>query len=383
MYRVLVTACAVGALLSFCVGAAFGQAGTIGIFADNSGSNPFISDTSPGLLNVYVVHVGADGVTACQYRAPKPPCMTATYLADTNPFPVTIGNSQTGVSIGYGACRSGVIYVQTISYFASGTTPPCCHYPVLHDPLGISDGDGIDIVDCNFDPWVAQAGFGIINAEGCDCPQPTIVLNGYESVSWQPPQWTVRVNIQNNGPGPARSVSATMHEDIPWLTVLDPHCVYGQIPAGAAAAGSGDTYTFDLQGSPGGSFNTWFDVSYTDSCGLYHRLRLDPEFDPNDVALPVTVGPGATGLGQNYPNPFNPTTTIPFVLTEDKDVRLSVFDAQGKLVQVLANKTFPAGSHDVIWNGRDSNGNSVASGMYFCRLEAPGMVQTRKLVLLK
>jgi hypothetical protein len=47
MYRVFVTACAVGALLSLCFGAAFGQAGTIGIFSDMWGTNPYISDETP------------------------------------------------------------------------------------------------------------------------------------------------------------------------------------------------------------------------------------------------------------------------------------------------------------------------------------------------
>jgi hypothetical protein len=383
MYRVFGAACAVGALLCLFASAAFGQAGTIGIFSDNAGTNPFITDAAPGLLSVYVVHVATAGATACQYKATKPPCMTATYLSDTNVFGVTIGNSQTGVSIGYGTCRVGTIHVQTISYFASGTTPSCCYYPVVPDPLGSSGGVGVDIVDCAFQPDVAEGGYGVINANGCDCPQPTLVLNGYESVWWGDPLWMVRVNVQNNGPGAAEAVSATMHEDIPWLTIPDPSCFYGSIPPGGSSSGVSDTYTFDLTGRPGGSFNAWFDVNYQDECGIRHNLRLDPEFDAERDLTPVPGAPVAGGLGQNYPNPFNPTTTIPVVLTEDTDVRVSVFDSQGKLVQVLASKTLPAGSNEVIWNGRDSRGNPVSSGMYFCRLETPGTVQTRKLVLLK
>ena len=381
MYRVLVTACAVGALLSLCVGAAFGQAGTIGIFSDMTGTNPYISDTQPGLLAVYVVHVATAGATACEYAAPKPACFPATYLSDTNPFDVTIGNSQSGVSVGYGTCRAGAIHVQTISYFASGTTPSCCHYPVVPDPLAVSGL--IDIVDCDFNLIHGEAGAGVINADGCDCPQPTLVLNGYESVSWVDPLWKIRVNVKNNGPAEAREVSATMHDDIPWLEIPDPSSYYGTIPVWETATGEADTYLLNLAANPGGSFNAWFDVSYLDVCGIFHHLRLDPEFEPENDLAPVTAASAAWGLGQNYPNPFNPTTTIPFVLDEETEVRLSIFDARGALVQVLANGTFPAGANDAVWNGRDLKGNTVASGVYFCRLDTPGTAQTRKLMLLK
>ncbi len=119
------------------------------------------------------------------------------------------------------------------------------------------------------------------------------------------------------------------------------------------------------------------------SAECLHHLRLDPEFQPEDDLAPVTAASAAWGLGQNYPNPFNPTTTIPFVLEEESDVRLSVFDARGQLVQVLVNRTLPVGANDAVWNGRDSRGNPVASGVYFCRLETPGTAQTRKLMLLK
>jgi hypothetical protein len=386
MYRVFVAACAVGALLSLCVGAAFGQAGTIGIFSDQTGTNCFIEDKTPGLLTLYVVHVATDGATACQYVAAKPSCFTATYLSDTNPFPVTIGNSQTGVSVGYGTCRVGTIHVQTISYFAQGTTPPCCTYQVSCDPLGGSGSCAagkVDVVDCDFNLVYGEGGSAVINEEGCDCPQPTLVLSGYESVHWQDPLWTVRVNIQNIGPGIAEFVSATMHEDIPWLTIPDPKCHYGQVSPGNTTSGVPDCYTYDLTNHPGGSFNVWFDVSYYDRCNVLHHLRLDPEFEPGGDLAPVTAAAAAWGLGQNYPNPFNPTTTIPFVLADETDVRLSVFDARGQLVQVLVNRTLPAGANDAVWHGRDSKGNPVASGVYFCRLETPGTAQTRKLMLLK
>ncbi len=150
-------------VLAFGAGTAFAQAGSIGICADQRGTVCNLSDV-PGLTQYYVVHMNTQAATACQYSAPKPACFTGIYLSDTNPFPVTIGNSQIGVSIGYGVCKSSPIYVQAISYFTYGTTPPCCFYWVRPDPT--ASPPGIYVVDCA-QPYgnllVATGGAGLIN----------------------------------------------------------------------------------------------------------------------------------------------------------------------------------------------------------------------------
>jgi len=120
------------------------------MFADQAGTNCSITDTAPGLLPIYVVHIVDAGATAIQYIAAKPACMTSTYLSDTNPFGVTIGNSQTGVSVGYGTCRSGAIHCQTISYFASGTTRRCCVYTVHCDPSASTNAPAV-----SWTSWIA------------------------------------------------------------------------------------------------------------------------------------------------------------------------------------------------------------------------------------
>ena len=90
-----------------------------------------------------------------------------------------------------------------------------------------------------------------------------------------------------------------------------------------------------------------------------------------------------TRLGPNYPNPFNPTTTIPFEIERAGWVRLTIFDASGRRVRTLIDENKEAGSHEQFWNGRDSRGKPVASGVYFLRLETEGRRDTRKMVLLK
>jgi hypothetical protein len=93
--------------------------------------------------------------------------------------------------------------------------------------------------------------------------------------------------------------------------------------------------------------------------------------------------PEGFSLHQNYPNPFNPETRISFDLPVAGQVRLSVYNVLGRQIRNLAVGDFPAGSHSVIWDGRDEFGGEAASGVYFYRLEAGEVRLSRKMVLLK
>ncbi len=95
------------------------------------------------------------------------------------------------------------------------------------------------------------------------------------------------------------------------------------------------------------------------------------------------VLPDQYELSQNYPNPFNPSTTIEFSLPTRSDVALKVFNVLGQEVAVLLNKTISAGTYKVIWDGHNQNGNEVASGVYFYKLETTEFVETKKMILLK
>jgi len=88
-------------------------------------------------------------------------------------------------------------------------------------------------------------------------------------------------------------------------------------------------------------------------------------------------------LISNYPNPFNPVTTINFSLPLDSKVRVSIFNIKGQKVATLKDEYFTAGDHSVVWNGKDDSGNSVSSGVFFCRVEAGSESATKKLLLLK
>ncbi|MDP8210654.1 MAG: C25 family cysteine peptidase [Candidatus Stygibacter australis] len=113
-----------------------------------------------------------------------------------------------------------------------------------------------------------------------------------------------------------------------------------------------------------------------------------------DVHLPVTlevvftdedqdVIPEVTKLLGCHPNPFNPETTISFQISDPAQVKLQIYNVRGQLVKTLVNDLQQPGHYDVIWNGLDSNNQSVSSGVYFYKMQADNIQQTNKMLLLK
>lgn len=89
-------------------------------------------------------------------------------------------------------------------------------------------------------------------------------------------------------------------------------------------------------------------------------------------------------LHQNFPNPFNPVTTIAFDVHErSENMTIKIFAVDGKLVRTLVDGQRPTGRNVVTWDGRDTSGRPVASGVYFYQLRAPRYRKTLKMVLIK
>ncbi|MBN2828889.1 MAG: choice-of-anchor J domain-containing protein, partial [Candidatus Cloacimonetes bacterium] len=100
--------------------------------------------------------------------------------------------------------------------------------------------------------------------------------------------------------------------------------------------------------------------------------------NPNNPLIPEV-----TALGTNYPNPFNPETVISFDLKERADVTLDIYNIKGQKVATIADDSFNAGRHSVIWKGTDSHGSSVSSGVYFYKMSCGTYTKTRKMILMK
>jgi len=106
-------------------------------------------------------------------------------------------------------------------------------------------------------------------------------------------------------------------------------------------------------------------------------IPISGEGYPSDVEG-EDVLPSKFVLKQNYPNPFNPNTVIKFSIPEISYVTLKIYDNTGALVKTLLNQEMNPGNHEVPFSG-----NSLASGVYFYRLECDKFTQTRKMILMK
>jgi len=107
------------------------------------------------------------------------------------------------------------------------------------------------------------------------------------------------------------------------------------------------------------------------------------DFTKHQPAFPTSVGdnqgkPVVYSLSQNYPNPFNPSTKIEFALPKQSTVTLKVFNILGQEVATLVNSTLASGNHTVNFDAR-----TLASGLYFYRLEAGTFTSIKKMMLLK
>jgi glucose/arabinose dehydrogenase len=94
--------------------------------------------------------------------------------------------------------------------------------------------------------------------------------------------------------------------------------------------------------------------------------------------------PGTFALMQNYPDPFNPSTNIDFTIPAAGAVTLTVYDVLGRKVRTLLDGSVPAGGRSVSWDGRDSRGTPVGSGVYFYRLlTGSNLSATKKMIVLR
>ena len=120
--------------------------------------------------------------------------------------------------------------------------------------------------------------------------------------------------------------------------------------------------------------------------GRSYRYRVDVSDEDGRRILFETGLVGAPSvpcaLYQNHPNPFNPRTVITYTIGNAGRIRLSIHDAAGRFVRVLADERRAAGTYREVWDGTDGSGRNVVSGVYFYRLDAQTFRDTKKMILL-
>lgn len=120
--------------------------------------------------------------------------------------------------------------------------------------------------------------------------------------------------------------------------------------------------------------NIWIgtDAGISKLSGLFSDIE-DPEELNKNYELSITA----------YPNPFNPSTKISYSLSTGDNVKLNIYNITGQLIATINNNYKPAGKYEITWNGRNNNGVSMSSGIYFATIETSSSVKSQKIVLLR
>jgi hypothetical protein len=181
------------------------------------------------------------------------------------------------------------------------------------------------------------------------------------------------------------------------ITGFEARVIDGGVELLADLAADSDRYRVDVYRSSGGAPVMYKSIDYRaqepfrfvdryvepGQTYTYHLAVEDKDGRFVSPTSTVSIPVQEAVLLQNKPNPFNPVTSIRFVLPQTQRVTLSVFDSQGKLVNVLVDEVRGSGPHEVEWTGTDLLGNRVSSGVYFYRLDAGDFRMSRKMLLLK
>jgi len=216
-----------------------------------------------------------------------------------------------------------------------------------------------------------------------------------------PGNWAVSVPDASSSPG---DNNGGANGNLPVeLTSFSGSVVNNSVQLTWKTATEVNNYGFDIERSSGnegwqkigfvagaGNSNTPKNYSFTDtpSEGTSYSYRLKQiDVDGNskyyDAVTVNLTAPSEAQLLQNNPNPFNPSTTIKFYTPNTSDVTIRIYDMLGREVTTLINQKTTAGYHVVYWNGKDSRGENVASGVYLYRLTAGSFSETKKMNLLK
>ncbi|MBN1781068.1 VCBS repeat-containing protein [bacterium] len=125
------------------------------------------------------------------------------------------------------------------------------------------------------------------------------------------------------------------------------------------------------------------DAALEKPAGLSARDMLEYGLDAELAMASKPEVPDSYGLSSCYPNPFNPSTEIAYALPRESGVTIRIINALGQEVRMLVNQKQVAGTYRVRWDGLDLRGNAVPSGLYLCRMESDGFVQTQKMMLVR
>lgn len=199
----------------------------------------------------------------------------------------------------------------------------------------------------------------------------TAVLSSHEYVQIA---WTVQSETSHQGYNILRAETPELSQAI----ILNPELITdGQVN------GTQVSYLFrDQEIEPEHSYYYWLSSVATSGISTYFGpLEIYVTADPNDPSNPGI--PLVTELLNAFPNPFNPSTTISYSLAAGADVSIDIYNSRGQKIRTFQRSHSNMGRFQVIWDGKDSRGNTCASGVYLYRMSSGSYSASQKMIILK
>ena len=278
------------------------------------------------------------------------------------PFTMAFGNS---VELYYGGHFNGFSWDDVMTV-APGEDVDISVYAFCDDPsmriadmmvpLGINKAyfDGFNVDNCRMYQPLSEwdvATFGNVNddfQEGWS----SLSMLGFAQIYSENSPW-------GHFETPTKIMSFNVH-------IIDDEALLNQVVMDAIGPGSDPRQGVTNMGSVMGEQN--YEINEHFATLFFSPVGIDDEVPVPDVYF----------LSENYPNPFNPTTNVKYGIPEDAHVTINLYDILGRQIGTLVNEDQTAGYHQV-----QVNGDQLASGMYFFRMQAGDFADTKKMTLLK
>jgi hypothetical protein len=191
-------------------------------------------------------------------------------------------------------------------------------------------------------------------------------------------------SVDNLAPSPPPGLVMSSATDLAWEEVPDPDfdyfSVYGSSSPDLDTSAAFIGYTIGTAMDVTGHIYNHYHVTATDFAGNEGEASCVENVHAG--AFPSDV-PAVYALRRNRPNPFGDLTVISFDLPKPGRVRLSIYDARGRLVRVLTDEAWAAGSHTLVWRGENDRGGLSGPGTYFALISVGEFRDSRKVVLMR
>ena len=212
---------------------------------------------------------------------------------------------------------------------------------------------------------------------GDDNPLP-VVLSTFTAIQTQTNFAQLNWITQSETNNAFWNIYRAEKDDFTLAKTVNPAPVEGQ---GNSTTETNYTFTDETVSSINATYWYWLEsVSLSGESNICASLSIEMS-EPDNPTPPVNI---ITGLHQNYPNPFNPNTKIQFAVEETTKAKLSIFNQKGqKIITLFDDIAQPEQYYNLDWNGQDSKGKSVASGLYFYKLETDSNDTIKKMLLIK